>query len=96
MLLSNNMIGDNSIAGPNASSAVVVRAGVSDFILSNNHIGVVFNAEQLAKHRFGIEIEAGSSQRYVVQGNTVTQNLAGGISDAGTGKGKSVANNVVA
>ena len=76
--------------------AVVVRAGVGDFILSNNHIGAVFNAQQAAQHRFGIEIEPGGSQRYVVQGNTVTQNLAGGIRDGGTGTSKSVANNVAA
>ena len=94
-LLSNNIIGDNSIAGANVSSAVLVRSGVSDFIVSSNHIGAVFGGETSAKHRFGVEIEAGASDRFVVQGNTATENLAGGISDGATGTNKVVANNVV-
>ena len=68
-LFSNNIIGDNSIAGSNASSAVLVRSGVSDFIVANNHIGAVFNAQQSAQHRYGVEIEAGTSDRYVVANN---------------------------
>ena len=93
-LFSNNIIGDNSIAGSNASSAVLVRSGVSDFIVANNHIGAVFNAQQSAQHRYGVEIEAGASDRYVVQGNTATQNVVGGIHDGGTGSRKSVTSNV--
>ena len=59
-LLSNNIIGDNSIAGHNATSAVLVRQGVSDFIVTANHAGGVFKGQGSANHRYGVEIEGGT------------------------------------
>ena len=93
-LLSNNVIGDNSIAGHNASSGVLVRSGVSDFIVTANHVGAVFKGQASANTRFGVEIEPGPSDRYVVTSNTATGNVLGGVGDGGTGAGSSVANNV--
>jgi hypothetical protein len=93
-LLSNNIIGDNSIAGLNATSAVLVRQGVCDFIVTANHAGGVFKGQGSANHRYGVEIEGGSSDRYVVTSNMLAGNVMGGVADGGTGAAKSVANNV--
>ena len=93
-LLSNNIIGCNSIAGPNASSGVIVRAGVSDFIIQGNHVGNVFKGSSAGLQRHGVEIALGASDNYVVSGNTLVGNAGAGISDSGTGPHKQVQGNV--
>ena len=86
--VSNNILTENSIAKRGGASGVLVRANVSDFILSANHIGDLAWAG--ASQRYGIEVEGGASDRYVVSSNTLTGNLHGGLSDGGCGKSKAV------
>lgn len=91
--VSNNVLTENSIAKRGGASGIVVRANVSDFILSANHIGDLAWAG--ASQRYGIEVQGGASDRYVVSSNTLTGNLHGGLSDGGGGKSKAVQGNVV-
>jgi hypothetical protein len=43
--------------------------------------------------RYGVNVVAGASDRYIVADNLVSGNGTGGISDNGTGVNKRVANN---
>lgn len=90
----NNIIGACSIAGKSVASGVLVKAGVSDFIIQGNHIGDVFDGQDSSNTRFGVEIEAGLSDRYIVSANTLIGNVEGGLEDGGTGERKNVAGNV--
>ena len=85
--LSNNIIGANA-------NGVLVRSGVSDFIIQGNHIGNIFKGSGATTQEHGVEIEAGSSNRYVVSSNTLTGNQGAGLLDRGTGSNTAVANNV--
>ena len=86
--LSNNIIGANA-------NGVLVRSGVSDFIIQGNHVGNIFKGSGSISQKHGVEIEAGSSDRYVVSSNTLTGNQGAGLLDGGTGSNKAVANNVL-
>ena len=90
----NNIIGACSIAGKGVASAVLVRAGVSDFIIQGNHIGDVFDGQGSSNTRFGVQIEPGLSDRYVVSANTLIGNAEGGLNDGGRGERKTVTGNV--
>ena len=92
--LSNNIVGACSHAEPGKNSGILVRAGVSDFIIQGNHIGDVFRGENTSSTKHGVEVEAGASDRYVIASNTVVGNVAGGVSDEGSGAHKSVTGNV--
>ena len=71
-----------------------MAANVNDFIIQGNHIGNVFSNQVSAATKYGIEIEAGTSNQYVVLGNTLIGNAVGGLSNDGTGTDSAVANNV--
>lgn len=90
----NNIIGACSIAGRGVASGVLVKAGVSDFIIQGNHIGDVFDGQNSSNTKFGVEIEAGPSDRYVVSANTLIGNAVGGLDDGGSGLRKTVTGNV--
>jgi hypothetical protein len=70
---------------------ILITAGISDFriqgCIAGNQIG--FNATQ----QFGIIVASGGSDRYIVADNLINNNLSSGVSDAGTGVNKRVANN---
>ena len=99
----NNIIGACSITGRGVASGVLVKAGVSDFIIQGNHIsdvfegnhiGDVFDGQNSSNTKFGVEIEAGPTDRYVVSANTLIGNAVGGLKDGDSGLWKSVAGNV--
>eukprot|EP01043_Picozoa_sp_COSAG02_P044871 COSAG02_NODE_4048_length_5862_cov_18.270692_7_plen_571_part_00 len=90
----NNIIGANSIAGKRVASGVLVKAGVSDFIIQGNHIGDVFDGQDSSNTKFGVEVEPGLSDRYIVSGNTLVGNAEGGLRDGGRGKRKTATGNV--
>lgn len=92
-LISNNIIGDNSNGASGQSSGILVLAGVSDFVLSANHIGAVFHGQSSSNQKAGVEIEPGESDRYVVQSNTLTGNVKCVIG-GGSGKNTVVSGNV--
>jgi hypothetical protein len=91
----NNVISANSIAKAGASPGIRVRAGVSNFILQGNHIGNVFHGQKTSSTSFGIEVEPGSSNNYVISANTLVGNIRAGLRDGGKGPNKQVTANVV-
>uniref|UniRef100_A0A7S2FP30 Right handed beta helix domain-containing protein n=1 Tax=Haptolina brevifila TaxID=156173 RepID=A0A7S2FP30_9EUKA len=91
--IGNNIISENSIATPGKASGILVRPGVSDFIIQGNHVGTLTTTTSTT--RYGIEIQPGASDRYVVTANTLTGNVKGGLRDYGEGKAKSVVGNVL-
>jgi hypothetical protein len=67
-------------------------AGASDFIVQGctaSNTGMNIGGNQ----RYGICVESGASDRYIIQGNLVSGNATGGVSDGGAGSNKLVANN---
>lgn len=91
---SNNIIGACSVAGKGLASGILVKAGVSDFIIQGNHVGDVFDGSTSSNAKFAVEIETGGSDRYIVSANTLIGNQLGGLKDGGFGKRKTVAGNV--
>ena len=94
-LISNCIIGDNSIIGVNRSSGILITKNVSDFIISSNTIGPVFKNQEDAQHKYGIEIEQGHSDRFIITSNSLLGNIAGGLSNGGAGKTTSIENNLL-
>ena len=92
-LISNNIIGDNSIAGTGLWSGVLILPGVCDFVLSANHIGNVFRGQNSSAHKYGVEVQQGMSDRYIVTANTLTGNAAC-VVDGGLGPNKQIVSNV--
>lgn len=64
-MLTNNIIGASSIRSPGTRAAVLVRSGVSDFIIQGNHIGNVFRSQSSTGTSWGVQVEPGSSDRYL-------------------------------
>jgi len=62
--MTNNIIGASSIRNPGSLPAILVRSGVSDFIIQGNHIGDIFRGQNLTSTSYGVQVEAGSSDRY--------------------------------
>ena len=94
-LFTNNIVGDNSIVGVNVSSGILVKENVSDFIITSNHVGAVFKQQIQSQHKYGIEIEKGSSNHYIITSNALYGNIAGGLFDGGEGKSSSVDQNLL-
>jgi hypothetical protein len=57
-LVSNNLIGDNSIAGMGLYPGVSVASGVSDFIFTSNHIGAIFRGQQSSAQKAGESMDS--------------------------------------
>lgn len=80
----------NSTAGANTYSGIVFAAGATDFQVQGCQLG---GALGFGTQKYGVEIQAGASDRYVVADNLVSGNGTGGVSDGGSGANKRVANN---
>lgn len=81
----------NSTTAGNTYSGVTVAANSTDFTITGVQAMNTFVGFGIQK--YGIDILAGTSDRYVVADNLVTGNGTGGVSDGGTGVNKRVANN---
>ena len=73
-----------------AADPVVVAANVNDFVISGNRIA---DDRTTPIMRYGIDIYAGTSDRYTIIGNIITGNTNIAIFDGGTGTHKTIANN---
>jgi hypothetical protein len=75
--------------GVNGNSGVEVAGGATDFTITNNKIGLLpgFSTQD---QPWGIFINRGQSDRYVVMGNNLTGNKIGCVSDGGSGRSKIV------
>ena len=70
-----------------------VAARTTNFIVSNNFVGQDQDSTSVSQ-RYGIYVEAGPSDYYVIMGNICYGNVTGPYDDLGTGTHKSVTGNV--
>eukprot|EP01048_Picozoa_sp_COSAG05_P018922 COSAG05_NODE_2859_length_2562_cov_279.182704_1_plen_57_part_00 len=54
----------------------------------------MFKGQNTSGTSYGVQVEAGHSDHYVIASNTVVGNMLGGVHDAGMGLHKSVTGNV--
>ena len=78
------------IAGPGNAQGIYVGANTTDFAITNciAHSGLYPGVQG-----FGIAVQTGSSDRYIITGNLVSGNSVAPISDGGTGTNKQVSAN---
>lgn len=70
---------------------IAFAAGVTDFVVTGNSCGGSHLGGGV--HRFGIHVNAGASDRYIIADNGTAFNGTAGVMDNGTGVSKRVANN---
>ena len=84
----------NSItAGSAGAHGFNVSANVNDFIIRDCIAKNDTTINGTANQGWGILINSGTSDRYIVQGNLVSTNVTAGVLDLGSGSNKLVANN---
>ena len=83
-------ITNSNIAG-NIGSGISIGANVSNFIINGNTIGA---AGDMVANQYGIYINAGTSDNYIIVNNIIKGNTNGQLIDGGTGTNKVVANNL--
>lgn len=89
----NGKIYNCSLQTANTYDAINIAAGVSNFEICGNRI---FNsAEYTGTQRYGIVVNSGASDNYMIANNSLRGNATAGLSDAGTGTNKVVANNLI-
>lgn len=84
--------GNSTVAGSGTKHGLNVAANVTDFIVSNcvaGNNGVWSGGQQ----GYGIKVNTGTSDRYIIADNLISNNVTGGVSDGGSGANKRVANN---
>lgn len=92
VIINANHIGANSQAQSGAYHGITVGGGAQRFTITNNHIGQL--AHGGSTQGYGVIVQSGSSDRYVISGNLVSENISGGVADGGSGTNKWVAGNV--
>ena len=87
----NFMSRSNSVGSPNVYSGIVFAPNTTDFIVEGctlTNSVVVYGTQ-----KYGVEVLAGTSDRYIIANNLVSGNGTGGVGDSGTGVNKFVSNN---
>lgn len=87
---SNKFESNSETAGSGVSHGLVFAPGTTDFVVQGN---VAHNGLYTGVQGWGIIVNTGASDRYVIQNNLVSGNATGGVADGGTGTNKNVANN---
>jgi len=82
----------NSTDGSALFDGIVFAAGISGFIVSDIACGSG-GEFPTNNQRYGIVVNTGASDRYIIADNLVTGNVTTDVIDAGTGANKRVANN---
>lgn len=77
--------------GGNASAGVLANAGVGQFQIYAATIGPI---GAVGGNNIGIQVLAGASNNYIINGNDLTGNTASALNDAGAGLIKAVNNNL--
>ena len=80
----------NSQASANVSSGIAFAPNTTDFIVQGCTLG---GSLGFGSQKYGVFVDVGTSDRYIVSDNLVTGNTTGGVSDGGSGANKRVANN---
>lgn len=83
----------NSQGTPGAKYGIEIFSGVSQFNISGGVCGQggLFSTNPQG---YGIVVDPGASDNYVISGVNVLGNVSGGISDGGTGLNKHIVNNI--
>ena len=86
---------DNGTAANNTYDGISIAANVSHFKFTSGNSGHGGRMAVVASNmqRWGLLIDTGTSDYYVVQGNDFTGNVSGSISDSGSGTHKFVVDN---
>jgi hypothetical protein len=90
----NNDINASSNAANNTYDAISIGAGVSDFIIANNRIGLNNFPTVASDARYGVSVATGASSRYQIVSNNFANVRTAGILDGGTGTDKEIWGNV--
>lgn len=90
--IKDSTITGNSRGAPRRYYGINVAAGVSDFQIMGNMIG---QADGFGNHQaYGVYIAPGATDNYMIVGNEMRRNLAGGLENGATGANKVIANNL--
>jgi hypothetical protein len=96
--IADTSIWGNGVTTANTYDGILVKANTTDFGIQDCLIGGPSTSPFVNQQKYGIEIEAGTSDRYTIQGNDIsgstTGNNTGGILDGGTGLEKNIWNNI--
>jgi len=90
--ISHNVIGANSQGGSGTYHGIAVSANVNEFTIIGNKVGDLHSLVE--KQGYGILVNAGTSNKYIISGNRCHDNVTGTVSDGGTGVTKSVTGNI--
>lgn len=85
------VIAGNRVAG-NGGAGISIAANVGGFTLASNVIGP---AADFGANLFGIYLDTGTSNNYLIQGNRLRGNTNSGLVDGGSGVNKSVTGNLI-
>ena len=87
----NIRVNGGSFSG-NGGSGIEISAGITDFSIIGARMGSGFAVP--GNTQWGIQVNPGNSNNYVIEGNDLRGNGLAGLSDGGTGATKSVINNL--
>ena len=90
--ISHNIIGANSQAASGANHGIFVGSNINEFTIMGNKIGDLHSLVE--KQGYGVLVNVGTSNNYIISGNRCHDNVTGKVSDGGTGVNKSVTGNI--
>lgn len=94
-LIADNAIYDGGKKTANTYSGVEVDANAGHFTIQGNEIGAGSNVyNQAGSYKYGVNVNAGSSNNYRVVGNRFIQTATANLNDGGTGVAKSISGNL--
>jgi len=97
ILLSNMNVHENGLATANTYAGLAVDAAVSNWSVVGGKFGGTAGGSGTgfaSQQRYGIQVVAGASDHYVIQGANCENNTTAGIGDSGTGTHKSISDNL--
>jgi len=80
----------NSTETANTFDGIEFGSNVNDFVVQGCRLGTTLG---FGTQRFGVNVNAGTSDRYIIADNIVSGNGTAGVSDGGTGANKRVSDN---
>lgn len=84
----------NGYATSNTYDGINVAVGAGNFLIESNQCYNDTGMGLGAYQRYGIRLESGATDKFVVSGNVCYDNLSGGLSDLSTGTNKQVFGNL--
>jgi hypothetical protein len=91
--ISNNQIGSNSTISSGTCHGVAIGVGVTRFSVTDNIIGTMSTGAG-NNQGYGVLVNTGASDQYIITNNLCFGNVTGAVSDGGTGIVKTVSGNI--